>query len=105
VVEALQHARALILLTFLADQGINARVLEDKKMGYSIPRNEKNGYFTRDSVAESLRLVMEKEEGKIYRDKVKEMKPLFADKDRQDKYVDKLVDHLRSHGRTKKIKN
>lgn len=105
VVEALQHARALILLTFLADQGINARVLEAKKMGYSIPRNEKNGYFTRDSVAESLRLVMEKEEGKIYRDKVKEMKPLFADKDRQDKYVDKLVDHLRSHGRTKKIKN
>ncbi|KAJ6857621.1 hypothetical protein NC651_039138 [Populus alba x Populus x berolinensis] len=60
--------------------------------------NEKNGYFTRDSVDESLRLVMEKEEGNIYRDKVKEMKPLFADKDRQDKYVDNLVDHLRSHG-------
>ncbi|KAJ6758927.1 UDP-GLYCOSYLTRANSFERASE 91A1-LIKE [Salix koriyanagi] len=104
VVGALQHARALILLTFLADQGINARVLEEKKMGYSIPRNEKSGYFTRDSVAESLRLVMEMEEGKVYRDKAKEMRPLFADKDQQDKYVEKLLDHLRSHGRIKKIK-
>ncbi|KAJ6673152.1 GLYCOSYLTRANSFERASE [Salix viminalis] len=104
VVEALQHARALILLTFLADQGINARVLEEKKMGYSIPRNEKSGYFTRDSVAESLRLVMEMEEGKVYRDKAKEMRPLFADKDQQDKYVEKLLDHLKSHGRIKKIK-
>ncbi|KAH8481531.1 hypothetical protein H0E87_029206 [Populus deltoides] len=76
-----------------------------KHRGSADTENAKNGYFTRDSVAESLRLVMEKEEGKIYRDKVKEMKPLFADKDRQDKYVDKLVDHLRSHGRPKKIKN
>ncbi|KAG5226161.1 UDP-glycosyltransferase 91A [Salix suchowensis] len=82
VVGALQHARALILLTFLADQGINARVLEEKKMG----------------------LVMEMEEGKVYRDKAKEMRPLFADKDQQDKYVEKLLDHLRSHGRIKKIK-
>ncbi|KAJ6355021.1 hypothetical protein OIU77_005587 [Salix suchowensis] len=86
------------------DLGINARVLEEKKMGYSIPRNEKSGYFTRDSVAESLRLVMEMEEGKVYRDKAKEMRPLFADKDQQDKYVEKLLDHLRSHGRIKKIK-
>ncbi|KAF2285274.1 hypothetical protein GH714_042316 [Hevea brasiliensis] len=74
VVEALQHERALILLTFLADQGFNARLLEEKNMGYPIPRNEFDGYFSRDSVAESLRLVMVKEEGKIYREKAKEIK-------------------------------
>ncbi|KAJ6863625.1 hypothetical protein NC652_040234 [Populus alba x Populus x berolinensis] len=81
------HGKPVIPVGVLATTEYDTGVLEDKKMGYSIPRNEKNGYFTRDSVAESLRLVMEKEEGKIYRDKVKEMKPLFADKDRQDKLV------------------
>uniref|UniRef100_A0A6N2N2N3 Uncharacterized protein n=1 Tax=Salix viminalis TaxID=40686 RepID=A0A6N2N2N3_SALVM len=38
------------------------------------------------------------EEGKVNRDKAKEMRPLFADKDQQDKYVEKLLDHLKSHG-------
>lgn len=81
VVEALQFERALILLTFLADQGFNARVLEENKMGYSIPRNNNDGSFTRNSVAESLRLVMVEEEGKIYREKAKEMKQVFGNRD------------------------
>jgi hypothetical protein len=74
VVESLQFERPLILLTFYADQGINAKVLDEKKIGYLIPRNEQDGSFTRDSVAESLRLVIVEEEGKAYRDKAKEMK-------------------------------
>ncbi|XP_059624119.1 UDP-glycosyltransferase 91A1-like [Cornus florida] len=97
VVEGIQFGRALILLTFLAEQGLNARVLEEKKMGYSIPRDERNGWFTRNSVAESLRLVMVEEEGKIYRDKVKEMQGIFGDRDIQDKYVDNLLAQLQSH--------
>ncbi|XP_059624121.1 UDP-glycosyltransferase 91A1-like [Cornus florida] len=107
VVEAIQFARALILLTCLADQGLNARVLEEKKMGYSIPRDERDGSFTSDSVAESLRLVMVEEGGKIYRDKVKEMRGLFGDRDKQDKYVDNLLAHFQSHrkgGLKKEIK-
>jgi UDP:flavonoid glycosyltransferase YjiC (YdhE family) len=67
VVEALQSERPLILLTFFADQGISAKVLEDKKIGYLTPRNEQDGRFTRDSVAESLRLVTVEEEGKSSR--------------------------------------
>ncbi|EEF28860.1 UDP-glucosyltransferase, putative [Ricinus communis] len=55
VVEASQNERPLILLTFLADQGINARNLEEKKTGYPIPRNEFDGSFRSDSVAESLK--------------------------------------------------
>ncbi|KAA8530736.1 hypothetical protein F0562_005330 [Nyssa sinensis] len=89
VVEAIEFERALILLTFLADQGLNARLLEEKKMAYSIPRHERSGSFSRDSVADSLRLVIINEEGKIYREKVKEMKGLFGDRDRQDSYVDR----------------
>ncbi|KAI9111915.1 hypothetical protein K1719_017605 [Acacia pycnantha] len=76
VVEAIQNEKPLVLLTFLADQGLNARVLEENSMGYSIPRDERDGSFTSESVAESLRLVMVKEEGRIYREKIKEMKDL-----------------------------
>ncbi|KAJ4825327.1 hypothetical protein Tsubulata_002661 [Turnera subulata] len=97
VVEALQNQRALVLLTFLADQGVNARVLEEKKIAYSIPRNDSDGSFTRDSVAESLRMVIVEEEGKLYRDKAREMSSLFGDRDRQDRYVDNLLGYLQSH--------
>lgn len=95
VVEAIQFEKALILLTFLADQGVNARILEEKKIGFSIPRDERDGSFTRDSVAESLRFVIVEEEGKGYREIVKEMKGLFCDKDRQDHYVENLLVKLR----------
>ncbi|KAM3713297.1 hypothetical protein ACB098_01G246700 [Castanea mollissima] len=99
VVEALQFERALILLTFYADQGINAKVLEDKHIGYLIPRNEHDGSFTRDSVAKSLRLVIVEEEGKIYRDKAKEMKALFGDRTSQDRYLNSFLDYLISHSK------
>ncbi|KAK7852682.1 udp-glycosyltransferase 91a1 [Quercus suber] len=99
VVEALQFERPLIILTFYADQGLNAKLLEEKQFGYLIPRNEQDGSFTRDSVAKSLRLVIVEEEGKMYRDKAKEMKGLFGDKKSQDKYLDSFLDYLKTHRR------
>ncbi|KAJ6359309.1 hypothetical protein OIU76_000942 [Salix suchowensis] len=104
VVEALTFQKALILLTFYSDQGINARVLEEKKIGYSLPRNELDGSFTRDSVAESLRLVMVSEEGKVYRDKAKDVSGLFGDRDSQDRYVDNVLIYLKSHRPLRKAK-
>ncbi|CAJ2636308.1 unnamed protein product [Trifolium pratense] len=96
VVEAVQNEKPLVLMTFLADQGINARVLEEKKMGYSVPRDERDGSFTSNSVAASIRLVMTEEDGRIYREKIKEMKDLFANTTLQDNYIDNLLNHLRS---------
>nr|GMC57284.1 UDP-glycosyltransferase 91A1-like [Ipomoea batatas] len=101
VVEAIQFEKPLVLLTFLADQGLNARVLEEKKMGYSIPRDDKDGWFTRDSVAQSLKLVIVEEGGKIYRDKIKEMKGLFCDKAKQEAYLDNLLNFLHNHKKLK----
>ncbi|KAL5753312.1 hypothetical protein ACOSQ2_023819 [Xanthoceras sorbifolium] len=97
VVEALQFGRALIILTFYADQCINAKVLEEKKVGYLIPRNEVDGSFTSNAVAESLKLVLVDEEGKIYRDKAKEMRGLFGDRDKQDRYLDNFLIYLESN--------
>ncbi|GMN34024.1 hypothetical protein TIFTF001_004456 [Ficus carica] len=97
VVEALQLSKALVLLTVSNDQGLNAKVLEEKMVGYVIPRDENDGSFTKDAVAESLKLVMLKEEGKVYRDKAKEMSLVFGDRDLQDRYVDNFLGYLETH--------
>ncbi|THG13090.1 UDP-glycosyltransferase 91A1-like [Camellia sinensis] len=97
VVEALQFGKSLILLPFMADTGLIARHLEEKKMACLVPRDERDGSFTRNSVADSLRLVMVEEEGRIYRDKAKEMSGLFGNRAIQDKYVNNFVDYLKKH--------
>ncbi|KAK0605137.1 hypothetical protein LWI29_023121 [Acer saccharum] len=97
VVEALQFERPLIILTFYSDQCVNAKVLVEKKVGFLIPRDEEDGSFTRNSVAESLKLVLVDEGGKIYRDKAKEISGLFGDRDRQDRYLDNFLTYLQTH--------
>uniref|UniRef100_A0A2N9G9L1 Glycosyltransferase n=1 Tax=Fagus sylvatica TaxID=28930 RepID=A0A2N9G9L1_FAGSY len=94
VTEAFQFGRALIMLPFWGDQGLIARFLEEKQAGIEVPRNEQDGSFTRDSVAETLRLVMKDEKGKIYRDKAKEMTTISGDRDLQYRYIDKFVEFL-----------
>ncbi|KAG2694374.1 hypothetical protein I3760_08G140900 [Carya illinoinensis] len=98
VSEALQFGVALIMLPFWTDQGLIARFLEDRQAGVEVPRNEQDGSFTRDSVAQTMKLVMKEADGQIYRDKVKEMTTIFGDKDLQHQYVDKFVDFLEKKG-------
>nr|XP_017233340.1 PREDICTED: UDP-glycosyltransferase 91A1-like [Daucus carota subsp. sativus] len=74
-----------------------AKHLEEKKLGFQIPRDESDGGFTRESVAESVNLVMLDEEGKIYRDKVKDMQVILSDMDKQNGYVDNLLNYLQNH--------
>ncbi|KAG5017123.1 hypothetical protein JHK85_023259 [Glycine max] len=76
--------------TIVEDHGLNSRVLEVKKMGYSIPKDERDGSFTSDAVANLIRLVMVEEEGRIYREKVKKVKDLCLSTVRQEKYINKL---------------
>lgn len=99
VIEGLGFGRALILLPILNDQGLNARLLEGKKLGLEIPRNERDGSFTRDSVAETVRLVMVDEEGEPLRSKAKEVKVIFGDRDENDRLVDGFVRYLKEHRR------
>ncbi|THF99724.1 hypothetical protein TEA_001126 [Camellia sinensis var. sinensis] len=80
VVEAIQFTKPLILLSSLADTGLIARLLEEKRTAYLILREEQDGSFTRDSVADSLRLVIVEDEGRIYKEKVKEMSGLQEDR-------------------------
>ncbi|THF98345.1 hypothetical protein TEA_022583 [Camellia sinensis var. sinensis] len=81
VIKGLQFGKPLIMLPFMVDQGLNARVLHEKKVGIEIPRDEEDGSITRNSVADSIRLVMvDNNEGLIYRKKAKKMSALFGDK-------------------------
>ncbi|KAL8160444.1 hypothetical protein V2J09_001981 [Rumex salicifolius] len=97
VVETVSLGKPLVLFTMYADQGLNAKVLETHEMAYVVPRDEKDGSFTREAVAESLRLVLVGEEGKVYREKVKEMSGVIGDIDRQMMYTNKLVSYLQTH--------
>jgi UDP:flavonoid glycosyltransferase YjiC (YdhE family) len=98
VAEALSFGLALIMLPFAIDQGLIARVFEEKKVGIEVPRDEQDGSFTRNSVAESLRLVIVDKEGSAYRENAKQqMVTLFGDKSISDRCMDQFVAFLRSH--------
>ncbi|KAF2302562.1 hypothetical protein GH714_037770 [Hevea brasiliensis] len=83
--------------TVWTDQGLIARFFGEKMVGIEITKDEKDGSLRRESVAESLRLIMVEKEGRGYRDKAKEMKKLIADKDMHDRYVDHFVEFMQNH--------
>ncbi|CAL5373916.1 unnamed protein product [Camellia sinensis] len=88
------------MLPFMVDQGLNARVLHEKKVGIEIPRDEEDGSFTRNLVADSIRLVMvDNNEGLIYRKKARKMSALFGDKVLHDQYMDNFVEYLSKNSR------
>ncbi|KAI7751407.1 hypothetical protein M8C21_006339 [Ambrosia artemisiifolia] len=91
VVEGFQLGKPLVLLPCMPDQGLIASYLVEKKMAYRIHREDADGSFTPESVADSLSLVMVSEEGKIFREKAKEMMGLFGDRDVQNKCVSELI--------------
>ncbi|KAK1423620.1 hypothetical protein QVD17_18926 [Tagetes erecta] len=91
VVEGFQLGKPLVLLPLSVDQGLIASYLVEKKMAYMVRRDDVDGLFTPESVADSLSLVMVSEEGKMYREKAKEMMCLFGDRKVQDKCLDELL--------------
>ncbi|KAL5714049.1 hypothetical protein ACHQM5_016062 [Ranunculus cassubicifolius] len=97
IIESLGFGRVLILLPFVAEQGLNARTLEEKMIGLEIPRNEHDGSFTREGVAGSLRKVMVDEEGEIFRTNAREMRGIFGNNHLQSRYIDNFVKYLRDY--------
>ncbi|CAI9111428.1 OLC1v1011649C1 [Oldenlandia corymbosa var. corymbosa] len=93
IIEGLQHGKPLVMLPFQADQGLNARILEDKMVGVEVSRSE-DGSLRSNWVGESIRLIMTGEKGQIYRDKAAQMKNVFGDKDLQEKHKNGLVEYL-----------
>lgn len=94
IIEGLQFGKPLVMLPFVLDQGLNARVMEARKVGIEIPRNNEDGSFTKNSVAQSLKLVLRDIFGKIYRDEAKKMSRMVADKNLQHRYMEDFETYL-----------
>ncbi|GAB2214833.1 hypothetical protein Droror1_Dr00019197 [Drosera rotundifolia] len=93
-IEGLQFGLPLIMLPLYGEQGITARFLVDKGVGIEIPRDEQDGTFTRNSVAESLKLVVVEEAGKVYRDNAKKMQIVLGERSLHSQYIDKLEEFI-----------
>lgn len=94
VVEALSFGRVLILFPIMNDQGLNSRLLQEKEVGLEIPRNVKDGSFTAEAVAETLRFAVVSADGKQLRNNAKGMRSLLGDTNRNRSYIDSFVGYL-----------
>ncbi|ONK77417.1 uncharacterized protein A4U43_C02F6310 [Asparagus officinalis] len=94
IIEGLQSGHPLVLLPVDLDQGLNARLMEEKGFGVEVERNEEDGCFNKEDVAKALRLVMVDEEGESYRKRAQKMMEVVRDKERQDKNVDGFIQFL-----------
>ncbi|KAK8492764.1 hypothetical protein V6N13_117695 [Hibiscus sabdariffa] len=97
VIEALGLGRVLIMLPILNDQGLNARLLQNKGVGLEIPRNELDGWFTSEVVAESVWVAVVEESGKALREMAKAMKGCFGDPGRNGGWVDRFASQLEDY--------
>ncbi|KAJ0468823.1 putative soyasaponin III rhamnosyltransferase [Helianthus annuus] len=105
IVEGLMFGHPLIMLPFLVDQGLNARILVDKQVGIEVPRNEEDGSFTKESVARSLRSAVVSDEGKIYKANAMELSEIFGDTKLQKRYINHFIDYLEKKRRVVAINN
>ncbi|KAF3325142.1 putative UDP-rhamnose:rhamnosyltransferase 1 [Carex littledalei] len=96
VVENFQFGHPLVQLPIYADQGLNARILEEKEIGVVIPRDEETGNFRREEVAKVVRFVMVEEEGKVIRHNAKQLKEIFTDRNSHEKHIDDFVEKLKT---------
>ncbi|XVF80113.1 hypothetical protein PTKIN_Ptkin15bG0044500 [Pterospermum kingtungense] len=62
IIETLQFGHCLVVLPFLADQPLNARLLVEKGLAVEVERSD-DGSFTGDGIAKALKLVMVSKEG------------------------------------------
>lgn len=94
VIEGLSCGRVLILFPVMNDQGLNARLLAGKKVGVEIGRDERDGSFTSDAVADSVKLAVLSQEGESLRANARKMKGLFGDRNRNGSCIDSFVSYL-----------
>nr|XP_043626494.1 UDP-glycosyltransferase 91C1 [Erigeron canadensis] len=98
-IEGLTFGRVLIFFPVMNDQGLNVRLLSGKKLGVEILRNEQNGWFTHDMVAESIKVAMSGEGGERLRANVARIMEMFGDKSKNDHYIDSCIHNLVNMGK------
>ncbi|CAN6373052.1 unnamed protein product [Urochloa humidicola] len=98
LIEGLLYGHPLIMLPIFADHGPNSRLMEGRKVGLLVARNEEDGSFDRHGIAGAVRGVMvEEDTRRVFVANVKKMREIVGDKELQHRYVDEFVQHLRSY--------
>ncbi|KAE8700999.1 putative UDP-Glycosyltransferase superfamily protein [Hibiscus syriacus] len=97
VIETLQFGHTLVVLPFVIDQPLNARLLVDKGLAVEIERSE-DGSFGRDDIAKALRLAMVSGGGEKLRSRAREAAQVFGNRDLQDTYFNRFVEYLKENG-------
>ena len=99
VIETLQFGHCLVVLPFVIDQPLNARLLVEKGLVVEVERKE-DGSFTGEDIAKALRLAIMEEEGEQLRINARKAAAVFGDeKLQQDHYLGAFVDYLKNNGR------
>ncbi|OEL22309.1 putative UDP-rhamnose:rhamnosyltransferase 1 [Dichanthelium oligosanthes] len=81
----------LVMLPFVADQGLIARAMAARGVGVEVPRDDADRSFRGADVAAAVRRVMMEEEGEALARNAREMQEVVGDRVRQELYVDELV--------------
>ncbi|TKW17884.1 hypothetical protein SEVIR_5G397966v4 [Setaria viridis] len=87
ITEGLARGVRLVLLPLMFDQGLNSRLLVEKKIGVEVERDEDDGSFMPKDIAAALRRVMVEDEGKEFGTKVKELSEVFGNDEVNDQCV------------------
>ncbi|CAN6281760.1 unnamed protein product [Urochloa humidicola] len=96
IVEGLRFGHPLIMLPLFGDQGPNARLMESRKVGVPVPRDEKDGSFDREGVAAAVRAVVVGEEGRVFAANARKLQEIVADGECHERCIDGFIQHLRS---------
>ena len=87
----------LVMLPFVADQGLIARAMAARGVGVEVTLNEDDGSFRGDDVAAAVRRVMVEEEGVELARNAGELQKVVGDNPRQERYTDELVEYLQRY--------
>ncbi|KAM3376425.1 putative UDP-rhamnose:rhamnosyltransferase 1 [Capsicum galapagoense] len=102
-IETLQYGHVLVVLPFIFDQGLNARMLVEKGVAVEVKRNEEDGSFSGNDVALSLREAMVLEEGEELRARARKAVAIFGDRKLQHSYVKNFVEYLKNYRGTTSV--
>ncbi|XP_059302812.1 putative UDP-rhamnose:rhamnosyltransferase 1 [Lycium ferocissimum] len=100
-IETLQLGHVLVVLPFVFDQGLNARLLVEKGVAIEVKRSEEDGSFSGNDIAMSLREAMVLKEGEELRARARKVAAIFGDRKLHDSYVKNVVEYLKSNGEMK----
>ncbi|KAK8483907.1 hypothetical protein V6N13_144824 [Hibiscus sabdariffa] len=91
VIESLGSGKPLILFPIgSSDLGLVARLMHGKKVGLEIERNDVDGSFTSELVAQSIKRVMVDSEGEQLRTNAHAMKVIFGNMELSNKYLNEF---------------